>query len=399
MSTGYAYIILGAGKQGVAAAFDVIQHGNATRLTLADTSLGFAQAAVRKLKKIARAALRKHHIQLVAISFDARKEENVRRVLKGHNAVLSALPYYLNPSVARAAIAMKVHYCDLGGYFESTQKIMKLHAQARKAGVTVIPDCGVAPGMCNSLAVCGMERLSKARDVHMYCGGLPQKPRPPLDYKVVFNLEGVLGNYFGKSYVLQNGKVRLVPSFSGREDIQFGRFGKLEAVITGGATSTCPWTFRKTLRNFDYKTLRYPGHYDKIQLLKDLGLLETSLVRVNGFRIVPREVFVATAGPRLSFPRDRDLLIQRVVVYGSLHGKRAEVTYDVLDYGDRRTGFTAMQRTTGFSAAIILELLAHRGVSQKGVVPVEKAVSGHLFLREIRRRGIDIKERIRVEEK
>jgi lysine 6-dehydrogenase len=394
-----AYVILGAGKQGIAAAYDLIRFGHAARVTLADSSRDYAQAAVRKLNRIASAALRKNKIVLTAVALNARKESELRRVLHGHDAVLSALPYYLNPAVARAAIAVKIHYCDLGGYFESTQEIMKLDVQARKAGVALVPDCGVAPGMCNSLAVCGMERLTTARDVKMYCGGLPVNPKPPLGYKVVFNLEGVLGNYFGKSYVLRDGKVKLVPSFSDREEIQFGRFGRLEAVITGGATSTCPWTFQKTLRNYDYKTLRYPGHYDKIQLLKDLGLLETDKIRVNGSHLSPRELFVAVAGPKLAFSKDKDLLIQRVVVYGTLNGKKAEVTYDVLDYGDRRTDFTAMQRTTGFSAAIILEMLAQNAVPMTGFVPVEKAIPGSVFLKEIRRRGIDVKERIRVEQK
>jgi lysine 6-dehydrogenase len=390
---------MGAGKQGVAAAYDILRFGRAARLTLADGSLAYAKAAVKKLKKIAGPSLQKNKTILMAVALDARKESELRRIVHGHDAVLSALPYYLNPAVARAAIAEKAHYCDLGGYFQTTQEIMKLDAAARKAGVSLVPDCGVAPGMCNSLAVSGMERLSKARDVRIYCGGLPQKPKPPLGYKVVFNLEGVIGNYFGHAYVLRHGKVKLEPSFSGREEIQFGRFGKLEAVITGGATSTCPWTFRKTLQNYDYKTLRYPGHYDKIQLLKDLGLLETSRVQVNGYQISPRDVFVAVTGPKLAFPKDRDLLIQRVVVYGELNGKKAEVTYDVLDYGDVRTDFTAMQRTTGFSAAIILELLAQGRVRSTGFVPVEKAVSGTVFLKEIRARGIDVKERIRVEQR
>jgi lysine 6-dehydrogenase len=394
---GYSYAILGAGKQGVAAAYDVIRFGQAARVTLADTSLSFAREAVRKLKRLTVTDLSKNNIVLMAVSLDARKESELRHLLQGHDAVLSALPYYLNPAVARAAIAERVHYCDLGGYFDTTREIMKLSAKAKKAGVALITDCGVAPGMCNSLAVAGMERLTRARDVKIYCGGLPVNPKPPLGYKVVFNLEGVIGNYFGKSYVLRNGRVKLEPSFSGREEIQFGRFGKLEAVITGGATSTCPWTFRHILRNYDYKTLRYPGHYDKIQLLKDLGLLETVPVQINGYRVAPRDVFVAVAGPKIAFAKDRDLLIQRVVVYGDLKGRRAEVTYDVLDYGDRRTGFTSMQRTTGFSAAVILEMLAQGRIFDHGFVPVEKAVSGSVFLKEIRRRGIDIKERVRVE--
>jgi lysine 6-dehydrogenase len=397
MRNGYSYVILGAGKQGVAAAYDVLRFGQPTRLTLADTSLDFARDGLKRLKKFCAVEIRKQKPVLVALSLDARKDSDLRRILEGHDAVLSALPYYLNLGVAQAAIAMGVQYCDLGGYFDTTREIMKLSAKAKTAGVSLITDCGVAPGMCNSLAVAGMERLDHSRDVKIYCGGLPVKPKPPLGYKVVFNLEGVLGNYFGKSYVLRNGQVKLVESFSDREEIQFGRFGKLEAVITGGATSTCPWTFKKVLKNYDYKTLRYPGHYDKIQLLKELGLLETDRIRINGNSIAPRDVFVAVTGPKLAFPKDRDLLIQRVVVYGDLKHKRAEVTYDVLDYGDTRTGFTAMQRTTGFSAAILLEMLAQGRVAAKGFVPVEKAVSGTVFLKEIRRRGIDIKERIRVE--
>src|SRR5258708_1757583 len=139
-SAGYSYIILGAGKQGVAAAYDLLRHGQAARLTLADTSLPFAKAAVKKLKRLAAASIHQHKTILMAVSLDARKESELRHVIEGHDAVLSALPYYLNPSVARAAIAVKAHYCDLGGYFDTTREIMKLDAKARKAGVALVPD-------------------------------------------------------------------------------------------------------------------------------------------------------------------------------------------------------------------------------------------------------------------
>jgi len=396
MNSGYSYLILGSGKQGLAAAYDLLTRGRAARLTLADGSLPAAQAGVRRLRQLLGPQLKKNPIELNAQSVNAKNRHSLLKVMRGHHAVLSAIPYYLNPGVARAAIAARIHYCDLGGYFESTRQILKLDKPAKKAGVTLIPDCGVAPGLCNSLAVCGMEKLSRPEEVHIYCGGLPQHPRPPLDYKIVFNLEGVLGNYFGDSYVLKEGKVALVPSFSGQETLSFDRpLGKLEARTTGGATSTAPWTFRGRLKAYDYKTLRYPGHYEKIECLKQLGLLETTLLRVNGYRLSPREVFVAAAGPRLAFPKDRDLLVMRVCVQGRHHGHRKQALYDVLDYGDARTGFTAMQRTTGFPAAIVLALLARGGVSQTGVVPVEKAVDGRWMLEAVRARGIRVKETLR----
>jgi lysine 6-dehydrogenase len=396
MPLGYSYLVLGSGKQGLAAAYDILLRGQAIRLTLADTSLPAAQAAVHRLHKLLGSKLKKSGIQLSSRGLDAKNPRNLAQVMAGHQAVLSAIPYYLNPAVAAAAIAAGLHYCDLGGYMESTRLILKLNERAKKAGVTVIPDCGVAPGLCNSLAVCGMERLDKPEEVHIYCGGLPQRPRPPLDYKIVFNLEGVLGNYFGESYVLKNGRVALIPSFSGKEMLSFGRpLGTLEARTTGGATSTAPWTFRGILNAYDYKTLRYPGHYEKIETLKQLGLLETTPVRVNGYRIAPREVFVATAGPKLAFPKDRDLLVMRVVVQGRRDGRKMQAVYDLLDYGDPRTGFTAMQRTTGFPAAIVLALLARGGVPETGVVPVEKAVDGRSMLEAVRSRGIQVKETIR----
>src|SRR5258706_530108 len=391
----YSYLILGSGKQGLAAAYDLLKFGRASRLTIADGSPEAAQAAVRKLRGLLGARIKQNKIQIVAKTLNARSRKALARVMAGHDAVLSALPYYLNPLAAEAAISVGIHYCDLGGYFDSTRKILKLDRRAKKAGVTLVPDCGVAAGLCNSLGGAGMQKLDRAEEVHIYCGGLPQHPRPPLNYKIVFNLEGVLGNYFGESYVLEGGKVRLVPSFSGQEYLTFGRpLGKLEARTTGGATSTCPWTFRGKLKAYDYKTLRYPGHYEKMEMLKQLGLFETSPVRVNGSRLPPREMFVASVGQRLAFPKDRDLLVMRVIVRGRIGKRKAEAVYDLLDYGDPRTGFTAMQRTTGFSAAIILEHLAQGSIRQTGVVPVEKALEGRLVLEATRARGIRVKETI-----
>lgn len=391
----FSYLILGAGKQGLAAAYDLIKFGRASRLTIADGSPDAVRAAVRRLHQLLRAPIRRNKVHLIGKTLNARSKPALARLMAGHQAVLSALPYYLNPLAAEVAIACGLHYCDLGGYFDTTRQIMRLSKRAKKAGVTMVTDCGVAPGLCNSLAIAGMAKLDKAEEVHIYCGGLPQHPKPPLNYKIVFNLEGVLGNYFGKSYVLENGKVRLVPSFSGQEYLTFEKLGKLEARTTGGATSTCPWTFRGQLKAYDYKTLRYPGHYEKMEMLKQLGLFETDPIRVNGSRLPPREMFVASVGQRLAFPKDRDLLVMRVVVRGRLGKRKAEVVYDLLDYGDAHTGFTAMQRTTGFSAAIILEALAQGDIRQTGFVPVEKAIDGHTILEATRARGVRIKETVR----
>jgi lysine 6-dehydrogenase len=189
--------------------------------------------------------------------------------------------------------------------------------------------------------------------------------------------------------------VTLVPALSERESINWGApLGTLEAAMTGGATSTCPWTFRKKVRNYEYKTLRYPGHYDKIEAFRDLGLFDSHPVEVNGSKVVPKDFFIKVVGPRLQSSKNRDLLVLRVLVRGKKNGKAIEVIQDVLEYADPKTNFSAMQRTTGFSAAIVLEMLAQRQIAQTGVVPLEKAVPARLFLQEIKKRNIKIKERI-----
>ena len=393
----YSYLVLGAGQQGVAAAYDLLVFGNASKVTLADAKTSSVEYALRSLKKLLKTTLRSR-VLLDKKVVDCRNKKTLARLFKSHSAVLSALPYYLNPPLARAAIAAKIHYCDLGGYFDSTSKILEMDEAAKKAGVTLVPDCGVSPGLCNSLAAAGIARLDVTTDVHIYCGGLPTNPKPPLGYKAVFNLEGVLGNYFGSAYILKDREIQQVPSFSGLEKIDFGEpLGNLEAIITGGATSTCPWTYRGKILNYDYKTLRYPGHYEKIQMLKDLGLLETKPVNFKGRKIIPRKFFVRLAEPKLKFEEDQDLLVMRVIVLGFKNGQPSKIIYDLLEYGDPETGFTAMQRTTGFSAAIILEMLAQGKIPNSGVMGVERAVAGALFLEEIRRRGIRVRESISAE--
>ena len=393
MEKNYSYLILGAGKQGVAAAYDVALFGNARQIILADGSFDFAQEGSKRIQKLCKG---KTKAKIVPQQISAQKYKNLVQIIRGNNAVLSALPYYFNPSIAQAAIEARVNYCDLGGYQDSTDQILKLNSAAKKAGVTLIPDCGVAPGMCNSLAVSAMEQLSSTESVKMYCGGLPQKPQPPLGYGEVFNLEGLIGNYLGKSYVLRDGKIKLIPSLTEYELLDFGApIGKLEAVITGGATSTCPWTFKKSIQEYVYKTLRYPGHYEKIITLRDLGLLSEEEVQFKGHKIIPRKIFVALARPKLQFKNSKDLLVMRVIVTGLYHHKKVSIIYQVLEYFDSKTGFTAMQRTTGFSAAVVLEMLARKEITVLGTVPVEQSVPGQYFIQQIKKRGISVhKQRV-----
>lgn len=390
---GYRYVILGAGRQGTACAYDLVHFGEAEEIILADANPRFSEKAIERLRSLL-ASGPKVAIQPCTVS--VQDHDALVKALRGAHALLSAVPYYLNPQVVRAAISAGVSMCDLGGDTPTVFEERRLHDQAIAAGVTIIPDCGLAPGMNNLLAVYGMEILDQTDSVEIRCGGLPQVPVPPLGYRLVFNLEGLLNNYFGKAYLLRDGRVTEIESFTDREEIVFPPpLGRCEAFVTAGATSTCPWTFERKLNHYDYKTVRYPGHYEQIKLLAELGLLDTRPVRVRGVEIVPRDLFVKVVGDRISHPDIPDVVVLRVVCLGKKAGSSTEVILDLMEFYDEKTGFLAMERTTGFSAAIVMTLLAQGEVKEPGVLPLETAVSSKRFVEELRRRGMGIKETVR----
>jgi lysine 6-dehydrogenase len=332
---------------------------------------------------------------------DAREPEAARRAFEGSAVVLSAVPYDLNVALARAAIRAGASFGDLGGNTDVVRETLALDPEAKRAGVSVVPDLGLAPGMGNTLAVYAMSLLDEPEEVHVRCGGLPRNPRPPLGYRLLFAVEGLTNEYFGKAVVLRDGKRMEIDTFDELETLEFPPpIGKVEAFTTSGGTSTCPWTFEGKIRDWDYKTIRYPGHFEKMKLLKDLGFLDLDPVPVGRagetpVPVVPREVFHALARRKLSFPDDPDLAILRVRCSGVKDGKRAEVTLEVIDRFDPETGFTAMERTTGFPASIVCLMMA-RGEIARGAVPLELAVDGARFVAELRRRGIPFTERVVV---
>jgi lysine 6-dehydrogenase len=389
---GYRYLILGAGRQGTACAYDLARFGEADRIILADANREFAQKSVERLRRLLPVSTA---TRLDVLAVSVRDHAALVKALREASAVMSAVPYYFNPLVAKAAIEAAVPMCDLGGDIQVVQEEQRLSDAARTAGISIIPDCGLAPGINNLLAVYGMERLDETSSVQIRCGGLPRAPKPPLGYRLAFNLEGMLNNYFGKAYVLRNSQVTEIESFTELEEIRFPKpLGICEAFVTAGATSTCPWTFEGRLESYDYKTVRYPGHYEKISLLRDLGLLDRRPVSIKGASVVPRDLFVKVVGDKIAFPEDRDLVVLRVICRGRKNKSPAELVLDMLEFHDPATGFSAMERTTGFSTGIVAAMLARGEIKEKGVVPLETAVPAGPFVKELSRRGMAVKEKM-----
>ena len=384
---GYHYAVLGAGRQGTAAAYDLAQYGEAESLVIADQDMGLAQEAATRVNVL----LKRNLVQ--AKTVDVRDHAALVRLLRGMDALVSAVPYRFNLGVARAAIEAGASMCDLGGHTELVWQELALDDEAKAAGVSIIPDCGLMPGMGNTLAVYAMGLMERPQHVRVFVGGLPRHPRPPFDYLLTFNIAGLSNEYAGKAVYLRNGEIVEVPVFTELEMLDFPPpVGRCEAFVTSGGTSTCPWTFKGKLLTYEEKTVRYPGHCAAFKAFADLGLLAEAPIQIGEVSVVPREVFHTLLEPKIAFPQDEDIVVLRVVCSGETgKGRKVEAKLEVMDFYDKATGFRAMERTTGFPAAIVAHLMA-AGQTPRGAVPLEVAVDGPAFVSQWRRRGLPLTE-------
>jgi lysine 6-dehydrogenase len=272
-------------------------------------------------------------------------------------------------------------------------KQKELNAEAQRKNVTVVPDCGLAPGMVNILAEHGIKQLDTVDSVKIFVGGLPQHPEPPLNYMLVYSLEGALDYYTTLSWVLRDGKRTQVMALSEREPVRFDPpLGELEAFHTAGGLSTMASRYEGKIPRMEYKTLRYPGHAAIMENIRALGLLDLEPVDVKGTKVVPRDAFIAIVGPHLRKPQGRDLVALRVVVSGSKGGKPAKKTFELVDRYDEKHNVSAMMRTTGYSLAITGLMQVRGQVQPPGVHTPDECVNAELYISELRKRGIDIKE-------
>lgn len=339
------YLILGAGRQGLAIAYDLSSNGG--EVTLLDPDAAALRKGAARLRR------------LTGTRFDTITGKSTVARMRGHDVVVSAAPYRFNPALAEMAVRAGASFCDLGGNTSLVQQALKLDRRARAARVTIVPDCGLAPGLSNVLASIAIREVSNAKHVQIRCGGLPVEPRGPLKYGLLFDVSGLINEYSGDGVVLRNGKLRREPALTGLEPFRC-KLGVLEAFVTSGGTSTAPWTYRGKLLTYEYKTVRYKGHCERIDF--------------DALRKLP------SAG--------RDLAILRV---DCTDARGRGVRYQMLQYHDDETGFSAMEQTTGYAAAAIAEELPHM---RPGAYTPERCGFGPEYVRALRKRGLSIRRRV-----
>jgi len=367
--------------QGTAAAYDLIRFADPARVILVDARQSQAEAAVARVKSLTGTEI------IEAQPVDALDPIALRSALLGVDVVLSCVPYWMHPHIAPVAIEAGVSMCDLGGNTDVTLQTLGLNETARAAGVTLVPDCGLAPGLVNSLGASLVEAMDPGVSVRLYCGVLPAHPQPPLNYKTTFNVEGLVTEYDYEAVALRGGEIVRIPTLTELETVHIPEMGEMEAFVTSGGTSTAPYTFQGRVKDYEYKTLRFPGHCAIMRLFKDFGFWREDEVEVRGVRVRPKDVFCRVFGEELGKIQDFDQCAIRGVAEGTVKGEPTRIVVDIYDRQDPVTGFTAMERLTGFSLSIVAAAVAE-GRVVRGAVRYESALPGQFVLDELAKRGI-----------
>jgi lysine 6-dehydrogenase len=246
--------------------------------------------------------------------------------------------------------------------------------------------------MVNILAQHGISQLDAVESVKIFVGGLPQHPEPPLNYQVVYSLEGVLDYYTTMSWIVRDGRGQQIEALSEVELVEFGDgVGTLEAFHTAGGLSTMAFRYDGKIPTMEYKTLRYRGHAEMMAAIRELGLLDLEPVEVKGTKIVPRDVFIATAGPRLT-RESPDLVALRVEVTGAVDGTPRRLVWELVDRADEEHGISAMMRTTGYSLSITGQMQVRGEVKPPGVHTPDECVPAPRYIEELAKRGVRVRQ-------
>ena len=405
-------LVLGAGRMGHGAAYDLIHNSPDVReVTVADFELEKAEAVASAVGTN----------RITARRADASDYAAMVELFRGHESVISCVNYWYNESLSKAAIETGANFCDLGGNNYVVDSQLALDEEAKAAGINIIPDCGLAPGMVSILAMHGAAKFDRIDEIHIRVGGLPQDPQPPLDYQLVFSVEGLINEYIEVARVIRDGAISEVPSMTELESLEFEGFPPLEAFQTSGGTSTLPDTFLGKIKNLDYKTIRYAGHCEKFKTMIDLGLCSSEEIVADYVKVKPRKVFGELLQQHL--PADGpDYVLVRLEFVGTpgtqapspasppsggtasasghvspdqneaaADAALSKLTYDIVDRLDESTGLSAMMRTTAVPASIIAQMMARGDVSRRGATPQELAIDPDKFVAELDRRNIKIK--------
>jgi saccharopine dehydrogenase-like NADP-dependent oxidoreductase len=376
-------LILGAGNIGSVATEDLAKNTTNTQIVVADKNGAAAKNVAQKIGR--------NNVSWMQL--DTTDQTKLGKTLEDFDIVMGFLPGRFGYRLLESCINARKDLVDVSYMPEDP---MTLNDKAAEANVTIVPDCGLTPGISNILVGHAASKLDKAKTIHIMVGGLPEKPVPPLGYVITWSPENLIDEYMRKATIVERGERVEVEALSGLEEVEFSDVGRLEAFYTDGLRTLLHTMLG--VHDMWEKTLRYPKHVDGIRLLKALGFFEEEEIDVEDVCVSPRKLTARLLQRELWKPEVKDIVAFNIEVSGIKNDKRISYVYHLLDHYDGKGGITAMARTTAYPASIIAQLLLKKAIRDKGVVPPERiGMDDELFklvLDELKKRGISIHEEV-----
>lgn len=300
------------------------------------------------------------------VQIDISNQKELSSLLKDYDIVLNAVPGFMGFNTLKEIIKSKKNVVDIAFFPEDPFELDEL---AKNNNVTAVVDCGVAPGMSNILCGYAYSILDKTETILIYVGGLPVVREYPYEYKAGFSPIDVIEEYTRPARYIENGKLVIRPALSDPEFLNFDEVGTLEAFNSDGLR-----TLADTLNapNMKEKTLRYPGHIEKMRMLRESGFFSQEEIEVNGNKIKPIDLTSKLLFPMWELKEgDEEFTVMKIIVEGEKDKKKIRCTYNLLDGHDKKTNTHSMARTTGYTATIVLRLIANGLFDRKGICPPE----------------------------
>jgi len=401
-------LVIGSGKMGSIIAGDLVK----------DTEVEAVGIVDRRKSSLDRMQKGLHSSKLIAHALDVTNTEDTKRLMKDYDVGVIALDdTKACYKAVEAAIDAGLNIVDILFYFRrpapyetdglEVPKQMTpeeygewLHERAMAKDVLVLNGLGFAPGISNITIGAGIRKMDKAESAIARVGGIPAKEvrgKYPLNYMITWAFEHVLNDYMTQVEVIKNGKVVEVPALSDRESFRFTKFGKDEEFECGVTCGMPSFIYtRPQLNEFAEKTIRWPGHYEAIDTLKECGMLDLTPVDFMGMEIAPRDFLSSVMNPKLTpLEGDTDICVMWNTVTGIKNGQKMRIDYYMWEEADIRNGISAMGRVTGFPAAIGARLIGKGEIKKRGIVACEDAIEGEIyqkFMEELGKKNITILE-------
>jgi len=327
------------------------------------------------------------------IQKDLSQSESVKEIVKDFDIVLNAVPGFMGYNTLKVIIESGKDVVDIAFFPEDPFTLDEL---AKKNNVTAIMDCGVAPGMSNVLIGYVDNILNKTETALIYVGGLPEVREWPYEYKAVFSPIDVIEEYTRPARYVENGQLVIRPALSDAEYLEFPNVGTLEAFNSDGLRSLADTIDAPNMKE---KTLRYPGHIDKMAVLRETGFFDKEEIEIKGVKISPLEFTSKLLFPKWKLKEGEvDVTVMRIIIEGNKNGQNLRYTYDLYDRLDKETNTHSMARTTGYTATMAVRMLAEGLYKEKGISPPEyigkKPECVEFMLTGLKERGIVYKKTI-----